>query len=85
MSNELFLKKILPSIIGLVLVVLGAMWLYGYVGLKTGHIGPTEVQGLNAISHHGAETAGGVPEAVRIKTKTIVDNMEKKAKSVFGQ
>ena len=48
------LKRLLPSIIGLAIVVLAAMWLYGFIGVKAGWIGPTEVPGLNAISHSGA-------------------------------
>ena len=61
------LKHILPSIIVLALVVLGCMWLYGFVGVKAGWIGPTEVPGLNAISHSGAEAAGGVAAAAKRK------------------
>ena len=66
MMNMIF-KRILPSVIGLVLVVLGCMWLYGFVGVKAGWIGPTEVPGLNAISHSGAEAAGGVAAAAKRK------------------
>lgn len=66
MMNMIF-KRILPSVIGLVLVVLGCLWLYGFVGVKAGWIGPTEVPGLNAISHSGAEAAGGVTAAAKSK------------------
>ena len=65
--KKLILKRILPSIIVLALVVLGCMWLYGFVGVKAGWIGPTEVPGLNAISHSGAEAAGGVAAAAKRK------------------
>ena len=54
------LKRLLPSIIGLAIVILAAMWLYGFIGVKAGWIGPTEVPGLNAVSHSGADAAGGV-------------------------
>jgi len=64
---KIILKRILPSVIGLVLVVLGCLWLYGFVGVKAGWIGPTEVPGLNAISHSGAEAAGGVAAAAKSK------------------
>ena len=49
------------------LVVLGCLWLYGFIGVKAGWIGPTEVPGLNAVSHSGAEAAGGVTAAAKAK------------------
>ena len=64
---KLILKRVLPSVIGLALVILGAMWLYGYVGVKAGWIGPTEVPGLNAVSRSGADAAGGVAAAAKAK------------------
>ena len=66
MAN-IILKRILPSVIGLAIVVLGCLWLYGFIGVKTGWIGPTEVPGLNAVSHSGAEAAGGVTAAAKAK------------------
>ena len=66
MAN-IILKRILPSIIGLAIVVLGCLWLYGFIGVKAGWIGPTEVPGLNAVSHSGAEAAGGVTGAAKAK------------------
>ena len=67
MLVKLILKRILPSLIGLALVVLAGMWLWGFVGVKAGWIGPTQVPGLNAISHSGAEVAGGVTAAAKAK------------------
>ena len=64
---NIILKRILPSIIGLAIVVLGCLWLYGFIGVKAGWIGPTEVPGLNAVSHSGAEAAGGVTAAAKTK------------------
>jgi hypothetical protein len=64
---KILLKRVLPSVIVLALLVLGALWLYGFIGVKAGWIGPTEVPGLNAISHSGAEAAGGVGAAVKAK------------------
>ena len=66
MAN-IILKRILPSIIGLAIVVLGCLWLYGFIGVEAGWIGPTEVPGLNAVSHSGAEAAGGVTAAAKAK------------------
>ena len=65
--TKIILKRVLPSVIGTALLVLAAMWLYGFVGVKAGWIGPTEVPGLNAISHSGADAAGGVAEAAKAK------------------
>ena len=62
---NMILKRVLPSLIGLALVVLGCLWLYGFVGVKAGWIGPTEVPGLNAISRSGADAAGGVTAAAK--------------------
>ena len=64
---NIILKRILPSIIGLAIVVLGCLWLYGFIGVKAGWIGPTEVPGLNVVSHSGAEAAGGVTAAAKAK------------------
>jgi len=66
MTNML-IKRIIPSIIGTAILVLAALWLYGFVGVKAGWIGPTEVPGLNAVSHSGAEAAGGVTAAAKAK------------------
>lgn len=67
MLTKMILKRVLPVVIGLALVVLAAMWLYGFVGVKAGWIGPTEVPQLNAVSHSGAEAAGGVGAATKAK------------------
>ena len=64
---NMLVKRVLPTVVGLALVVLGCMWLYGYVGVKAGWIGPTEVPGLNAVTHSGAEAAGGVAAATKAK------------------
>ena len=64
---KLILKRVLPSVVGLAIVVLGCLWLYGFIGVKAGWIGPTEVPGLNAVSHSGAEAAGGVVAASKAK------------------
>jgi hypothetical protein len=59
MLMKLLFKKILPTIVGAVIVVLAALWLYGFCGVKFGWIGLSDYPSLNAVSHHGAETAGG--------------------------
>ena len=64
---QILLKRVLPSVVGLALVVLGCLWLYGFIGVKAGWIGPTEVPGLNAVSYSGAEAAGGVTAAAKAK------------------
>jgi len=61
------LGRVLPSVVAIALVVLGCLWLYGFVGVKAGWIGPTEIPGLNAVSHSGAEAAGGVAAAAKAK------------------
>lgn len=67
MIQKLILKRVLPTVIGLAILALAAMWLYGFIGVKAGFVGPTDVPQLNAISHHGATTAGGVTEAAKVK------------------
>lgn len=57
---KLLLKKILPTVVGIALAVLAGLWLYGYLGVKCGWVGATDYNSLNAVSHHGAETAGGL-------------------------
>lgn len=60
MLIKLLLKKVLPTIVGIALLVLAGLWLYGYVGVKAGWVGLSNYQSLNAISQHGADTAGGL-------------------------
>lgn len=64
---KLLLKRILPTLVGIAVVVLAGLWLYGFIGVKAGWIGPTEVPGLNAVSHSGANAAGGVTAAAKSK------------------
>ena len=65
--GKMIIKRVLPSVVVLVLIVLGCMWLYGYIGVKAGWIGPTEIPGLNAVTHSGAEAAGGIAAATKAK------------------
>lgn len=65
--TKILLRRVLPSVVGLAIVVLGCMWLYGFIGVKAGWIGPTEVPALNAVSHSGADAAGGVAAATKAK------------------
>ncbi|MBR3582254.1 MAG: hypothetical protein IKO01_02270 [Kiritimatiellae bacterium] len=60
MMTKLLLKKILPTVVGVALLVLAGLWLYGYVGVKAGWVGVGDYSSLNAISQHGADTAGGL-------------------------
>ena len=64
---KILLKRLLVTLVGLALVVLGSLWLYGFIGVKAGWIGPTDVPGLNAVSHSGAEAAGGITAATKAK------------------
>ena len=64
---KILLKRVLPSVVGVAIVVLGALWLYGFIGVKAGWIGPTEIPSLNAVSHSGADAAGGVGAATKAK------------------
>ena len=64
---NILLKRVLPAAVGVAVVVLGGLWLYGFIGVKAGWIGPTEIPGLNAVSHSGAEAAGGVAAAAKAK------------------
>ena len=64
---KVLLKRMLVTLVGLAIVVLGCLWLYGFIGVKAGWIGPTEVPGLNAVSHSGAEAAGGITAATKAK------------------
>ena len=64
---KILLKRVLPSLVGLALVILGALWLYGYVGVKAGWVGPTDIPGLNSVSRSGVDAAGGVAAAAKAK------------------
>lgn len=65
MLFKLLFKKILPALVTAALVVLAALWLYGFCGIKFGWIGATDYPSLNSVSHHGAETAGGALAAAK--------------------
>ena len=65
--TKLIIKRLLPTVVGAIIVVLAGLWLYGYVGVKAGWIGPTKIPNLNAVSHSGAEAAGGVTTAAKAK------------------
>ena len=64
---NILLKRVLPTVVGLAIIVLGSLWLYGFIGVKAGWIGPTEIPGLNAVSHSGADAAGGIAAATKAK------------------
>ena len=64
---KVLLKRLIVTLVGLAIVVLGCLWLYGFIGVKAGWIGPTEIPGLNAVSHSGAEAAGGIAAATKAK------------------
>ncbi len=64
---KVLLERLIVTLVGLAIVVLGSLWLYGFIGVKAGWIGPTEVPGLNAVSHSGAEAAGGITAATKAK------------------
>ena len=64
---KVLVKRLIVTLVGLAIVVLGSLWLYGFIGVKAGWIGPTEVPQLNAVSHSGAEAAGGVAAAAKAK------------------
>ena len=62
MFTKLLFKRMLPTLVALALLTLGALWLYGFLGVKCGWIGVTDYPNLNKITQHGADTAGGVVE-----------------------
>ena len=64
---NILLKRVLPTVVGLAIIVLGSLWLYGFIGVKAGWIGPTEIPGLNAVSHSGADAAGGITASTKAK------------------
>ena len=64
---KVLLKRLIVTLVGLAIVVLGSLWLYGFIGVKAGWIGPTEIPGLNAVSHSGADAAGGIAAATKAK------------------
>lgn len=63
MLIKLLFKKIIPTLIAAAIVVLAALWLYGFCGVKFGWIKASDYPSLNSISHHGAKTAGGFVSA----------------------
>ena len=72
MFVKLMFKRILPTFLALAILVLGGLWLYGYLGVKQGWISITGYTSLNAVSKHGAEAAGGVAELVKVKAQKAI-------------
>ena len=69
---KILLKRVLPTVVGLAILVLAGLWLYGYVGVKAGWIGPTEIPGLNSVSKSGADAAGGITAAAGKKIEQTI-------------
>ena len=65
--TKLIVKRLLPTVVGAIILVLAGLWLYGYVGVKAGWINPAKIHNLNAVSHSGAEAAGGIAAATKAK------------------
>ena len=65
--TKLIIKRLLPTVVGAIILVLAGLWLYGYVGVKAGWIGPVKISNLNAVSRSGANAAGGRGEALQNK------------------
>ena len=72
MFVKLLFKRILPTLLALALLVLGGLWLYGYAGVKFGWIDLLKYRNLNAITRHGADTAGGAAELMKVKAKNAL-------------
>ena len=64
---RILFRHVLPTVVGAAIVVLAGLWLYGFVGVKAGWIGPTEIPGLNAVTRSGADAGGGVATATKAK------------------
>ena len=64
---KILLKRVLPTVVGIAVFVLAALWLYGFIGVKAGWIGPIDAKNLNAVSHSGADAAGGAFGAAKAK------------------
>ncbi len=69
---KILLKRVLPTVVGLAILILAGLWLYGYVGVKAGWIGPTEIPGLNSVSKSGADAAGGITAAAGKKIEQTI-------------
>ena len=67
MFAKLLFKRILPTLVVLAVLVLGGLWLYGFLGVKCGWVGVTDYPNLNTISHSGADAAGGMGAIVKGK------------------
>jgi hypothetical protein len=72
MFAKLLFKRILPTLLALTILVLGGLWLYGYFGVKQGWINITDYPSLNAVTKHGADTAGGMVELGKVKAKKAI-------------
>ena len=75
MINLLF-KRLLPSLVGLVILVLAGMWLYGFLGIKCGWIKAGDLNGMNAITRSGVDAAGGVTSAIGNSLESTGDSIK---------
>ena len=69
MFAKLLFKRILPTLVALAVLVLGGLWLYGFLGVKCGWVGVTDYPNLNT---HEAD----VYISVFPKEVSMYDSME---------
>ena len=65
MFTKLLIKRILPSIIGLAILIVAGMWLYGVFGVKCGWVKPLDLKDMNAITKSGVDAAGGTAAVLK--------------------
>ena len=73
MLFNFLVKKLIPTMLVLALVVCGGLWFYGFLGIKMGWIKVGDLNGMNPITRHGADIAGGVTGALGNSVKGIID------------
>lgn len=65
--TKMLIGRVVPAVAGIAITVVACLWLYGFAGVRFGWIGATDYPGLNAVSHHGGECAGGLPRLLKAK------------------
>ena len=73
---KLLFKRIVPSLVGLAILVLAGMWLYGFFGVKCGWIKATDLNGMNAITRSGVDAAGGASAAFGNSVESAGDSLK---------
>lgn len=61
------------TVFALILLILGGLWGYGFVGAKAGWIKASDLNGMNPITRNGVDNAGGIGKLMKNSVEGVFD------------